>query len=421
MDLFPNTRFGFNNRKLKAATIVWSPFVERNKDKNGRDVFEGICMDLLHQLALSLNFTYEVMETPDGEFGTLVNNSWTGLVGLLQREEVDLVVGPLTVTKEREVVMDFIYPFYHDYGKGIYRMPDPVKSKWKTLLRPFKWQVIVALGGVFVCSALILFTTKKAVLHVKTSHKYKYSKDFILTDSVWYTFGTFIKHHARYEHVSGTTKVFVSFLWFFSTIIIAAYSGSLVAFLTVKKTSPPFKTLAEVAKQDTYEWGTIGGSMWVTLFTRSNLTVYKDIWNGVQRFASTDQNVLSSLDGVHKAKVENGNYIFFFDGDIIQLWSEANCDLVMLEETFYQIQYAVGLPNMSPYKKLFSDTMLAIEQSGLLDIWKKRWWPKGNMCVGEQELVARVIDIVDMQSAFYVLCIGLFVGTVILTVEKLRR
>ena len=38
-----------------------------------------------------MNFTYTVIQSPDGQYGTMIpNGSWSGQVGMLQREDIDM-------------------------------------------------------------------------------------------------------------------------------------------------------------------------------------------------------------------------------------------------------------------------------------------------------------------------------------------
>uniref|UniRef100_A0A8W8MCP3 Ionotropic glutamate receptor L-glutamate and glycine-binding domain-containing protein n=1 Tax=Magallana gigas TaxID=29159 RepID=A0A8W8MCP3_MAGGI len=86
---FPNSNFGFNRRHLFVTTIWWPPFTERFIENGTTVKYFGYCMDLLRELAKALNFTYTVIEAPDGEFGTLLQNgSWSGMVGQLERRVV---------------------------------------------------------------------------------------------------------------------------------------------------------------------------------------------------------------------------------------------------------------------------------------------------------------------------------------------
>ena len=55
--------------------------------------------------------------------------------------------------------------------------------------------------------------------------------------------------------------------------------------------------------------------------------------------------------------------------------------------------------------------MLSIHESGLLHVWKRRWWPKATVCSGSVVTQAKPISIIDVQSAFYVAAGGAVIGT----------
>ena len=58
-------------------------------------------------------------------------------------QEVDMIVGDIAVTKEREVVMDFTYPFYYGYTTVILKRPDPNSFKWRKSVDPLKVSFIM--------------------------------------------------------------------------------------------------------------------------------------------------------------------------------------------------------------------------------------------------------------------------------------
>ncbi|XP_046572367.1 glutamate receptor ionotropic, delta-1-like isoform X2 [Haliotis rubra] len=415
--IFPNKDYGFNKRKLQIVTILLYPFAMKNSTLEN-DTYTGICLDLLQELASSFNFTYEVSEPADGEYGRILNGSWTGVVGMLERQDIDMAVAPLTVTQEREKVMDFVYPYYYDTGAALYKLPDKMSKKWLTLIRPFKWEVFLCLGMVFIGMTFLLSGMEFVNIRKK---KLPMTAADILGSSVWHISGTFFRHGSNSLPKSSPGRILISFVWLFCIIMVAAYSGNLIAFLTVSKNYPPFKTLAEVTEQTDYTWGTDGGSMWTTLFQTSNRSDYKKIWQGIMNHNRSNSEVLSLNQGLHRSHVEDGSYIFIFDRDVIDIWSLDNCNLILLEETFYQITYAVGLPQNSPYGRLISEKMLKIEQSGLLQIWRSRWWPKGSGCAGKTQVQAKIIELIDLQSAFYFLGVGLCTALLVLMGERLRQ
>ena len=60
--------------------------------------------------------------------------------------------------------------------------------------------------------------------------------------------------------------------------------------------------------------------------------------------------------------------------------------------------------------------MIKIHESGLLRIWQRHWWPKDNFC-DRGNLWSKPISLADVQSAFYVCGIGIFIGAVALVTE----
>ena len=85
-------------------------------DREGRPVYEGYCMDLLAKIAEKLDFAFEVVIAPEGghRYGRKdeASGEWDGLVGDLARGETDLIVADLTMTSEREEVIDFVSPYF---------------------------------------------------------------------------------------------------------------------------------------------------------------------------------------------------------------------------------------------------------------------------------------------------------------------
>ena len=66
----------------------------------------GYLVDMLHSLGASLNFTPIVYTSSKYGFGLFDEElgSWSGLVGMLEREEVDFSLSLLTMSEERSKV-----------------------------------------------------------------------------------------------------------------------------------------------------------------------------------------------------------------------------------------------------------------------------------------------------------------------------
>lgn len=60
---------------------------------------------------------------------------------------------------------------------------------------------------------------------------------------------------------------------------------------------------------------------------------------------------------------------------------------------------------------------MKIYESGLLQVWAKRWWPKRNFCGGLLITEARVLNLVDLQSIFYLAGVGIGLSAIALFME----
>ena len=63
-----------------------------------------------------MNFTYTVIEPPDGQYGALEpDGTWNGIVKLLANQDIDIGVTTFAVTQERSTVITFASPLFEVY------------------------------------------------------------------------------------------------------------------------------------------------------------------------------------------------------------------------------------------------------------------------------------------------------------------
>ncbi|CAG2198776.1 GRID1 [Mytilus edulis] len=275
-----------------------------------KETYTGFTMDLLQHLALALNFTYEITRPLDGKWGSqMENGSWNGLIGHLERRDVDLVAAPLTMQIQRENAVDFAIPYYYYSAAILLKKPDPNAKKWRTLI-----------------------------------------------DSLSeYIFFYFSKH--RGEHLAGSSsgRTLLSSWWIFCIIMMATYSGNLVAFLTVTKDKLPFSDIAGLVELGSYKWGTQEGTVFETIFKASTRPDNVKFWKGVVANNKTNPNILSANGDVQVRLVMEGHYAYIGDKTHFELTMATNCHLTMVLSDIVSMQYAIALPNNSPFTKIFSD------------------------------------------------------------------
>ena len=118
----------------------------------------GYCVDLLEKLSDKdhMDFDYEIVPATKNLYGSKQGNgSWSGLVGDLISGNIDISVATLTMTTEREEVIDFVAPYFDQSGISILirkKAPERNMFKFMTVLRPEVWYGILgAVVGKHLC------------------------------------------------------------------------------------------------------------------------------------------------------------------------------------------------------------------------------------------------------------------------------
>ncbi|WAR27612.1 GRIK2-like protein [Mya arenaria] len=423
-DVFPNIHFAYNKRQFLVSTLHYEPFVIKTVE-NGTSKYGGICMDLLKELAKNLNFTYNLTEPDDQKWGStedMINPQFNGLIGQLQREEVDIVAADISIQKEREMVMDFMFPFFYGSTSVVIKKPDPNRRKWRTLVDPFKGEVLAFIGVVLLAASVIGFLFNPFYCDPDNARLRSETYGLhTIHDAFWYMYGALLSQGGVNLPESNAGRTFVSCWWLFCIVIVATYCGNLIAFLAVSKEPLPFNTLEEMAKfKDEYKWGIQAGTNWEVVFKTSKRKEFRAIGDAWIEFNKTDPDVTSTDFNVHMAKVKEGYYGWIGDTVVIEMAMDKDCDLLMIKERFLPIKYAFGFTNNSPHAQIFSKQMLSMLESGLIQVWKRRWWPKSKViCPGSVVTVAKPISVVDVQSAFYVAGGGAVLGLLAFLMELL--
>ena len=81
----------FQGVSFRVTSKNYMPYVGLSKQDNGKIKHEnGMFVDLFKELSILLNFSYNVIEPPDGEWGVMRDDgTWSGMVGQLETKTVD--------------------------------------------------------------------------------------------------------------------------------------------------------------------------------------------------------------------------------------------------------------------------------------------------------------------------------------------
>ena len=99
-----------------------------------------------------MNFTYTVIEPPDGQYGALQpDGTWNGIVKLLANQDIDIGTTTFAVKQERSTVITFASPIYMTYFSLFIKNP----SETFNIMAYIEPMHLLAWVGMFVLLATV--------------------------------------------------------------------------------------------------------------------------------------------------------------------------------------------------------------------------------------------------------------------------
>ncbi|CAD5113718.1 DgyrCDS2882 [Dimorphilus gyrociliatus] len=421
-DVFPNEKYGFNGRKMVVATLPFAPFVKK-KTVKGKLVYSGVCIDLLNEFAYLLNFTYDIIEPADQQWGKqLQNGSYTGLVGIMQKQEADLLFAPLSVTDARRKVMDFSTPYYFEYSSALIKLPGENEGKWKVITEPFRWEVWLCIVMSVPFTGVIAWIITKISLYLMNGTPLFMEDIFRIWDkSMWYVFGALLTQGGAYQPRTMPGRTVIAFWWCFSIVMVATYSGNLIAFLTVSKQEIPFNSLSTLVETSNYKWGLMGGTFYEDHLKNVTDPILKEFYTKMREFYEEDKSILDIVFSNHIEKVKNEKYTLISDKTSLEYEVIQDCSLSTIKDKFLSFPYAIGMQKGSHFFRELDELLLSLRSGGIIQFWHNKHWPKDKGCTSLNQPTSKPVTILDVQSAFYILLGGLFISLLILIYELIRQ
>ncbi|XP_071080772.1 glutamate receptor ionotropic, kainate glr-3-like [Haliotis cracherodii] len=330
-----------------------------------RIFISGPVYGILQKMAIALNFSYLLNPPADKEWGQEINGSWDGMIGQLQRRDVDLVAAYLSVHEDRTAVMDFLTPpIMYSYVDVMYKKVDDDSRRWLLLAKPFKLEVFLL---VFLCGFLFQLVYRITLNGTEVGlSKYGYCYEML-----WYTKETLLKQdlpmsRPKPSPESCSSKVLIAFWWLLLLVVVSIYSANLVAGLSVKKQKPPFSNLMELVERKDYTLGMPIEGINYYLFKTSPRKEVRRAWARMAKENKTKPFIMSTDYDAHYRRVQTGKHAVFMYSHQIKKYTDEDCRLAALGEKISWQQSAFGVPLHSPLKDDLENVINILVASGML-------------------------------------------------------
>ena len=315
-------------RILQVGTKLAAPFAFKTDSGKWR----GITIDLWRRIAADAGLRFEFKEKSLGE-----------LIQGLQDGKLDAVAAALTVTPEREAVIDFSHPFYPS-GLGI-AVPATKNSGVLAAFRGlFSWQFVQGVGAlvlvIFIVGVLLWWFERRA-----NAEQFGGTKRAGIASGFWWSAVTMTT--VGYGDKSPVTPGgrLVALVWMFIAIVsISGFTAAIASALTLNELDSEIMGPGDLGKLRRVF--TIKDSTSERYLTRS-------------RVAS--RAVTKPTEALEEIAAGRGD-AFVYDAPILRYRSKTQFldSVTVLPITFDRQDYAIGLPLDSKLRKTINGSLLRI-------------------------------------------------------------
>ncbi|KAL5962275.1 Glutamate receptor ionotropic kainate 2 [Taenia solium] len=429
---------------LRVTTVPDTPFVIPKKfDAYGQplkspDAWEGYCVDLLNLISQDVGFNYTIDITMDHYGSRHVNESgevyYNGIVGVVHRGEADMAVAALTITYEREQVLDFSTPFMTLGGSLLFMRPKTQKPSIFSFLQPLSpiqtshlphsplqvWAYvittyIVVSVGLFLVARLSPYEWQNP--HPCEAFSEEKENQFTVLSSFWFFITPLLNQGTEMAPHSISTRLLTGIWWFFALILISTYTANLAAFLTVDTTELPIESVEDLVAQTKIKYGTLQSGSSHDFFKYSRIPVFQRMWEFMSK---NDVFVQNTEEGIER--VLKGDYVFVLESSWNEFYNKRDCRLMQIGRLLDSKGYGIGLQQGSPYRDPISESILKLQKAQTLDQLKRKWWTEFNIsepCINNKEgsKEAKPLGIEQVGGVFVLLIIGFFWAFIVSVIE----
>uniref|UniRef100_A0A4W3GXP5 Glutamate receptor n=1 Tax=Callorhinchus milii TaxID=7868 RepID=A0A4W3GXP5_CALMI len=416
---------------LKVVTVLEEPFVMVAENILGQPKrYKGFSIDVLDALSKNLGFKYEIYQATDHKYGNQIpNGSWNGMIGELINKRADLAISAITITPERESVVDFSKR-YMDYSVGILLRKPEEKINIFSVFAPFDLAVWACIAAAIPVVGVLIFVLNRVQLiraQSPTKPQTPTSNSNTLHSAIWLVYGAFVQQGGESAMNSVAMRIVMGSWWLFTLIVCSSYTANLAAFLTVSRMDNSVRSFQDLAKQSELLYGTVKDSSVYEYFQAKGTnpleqdSTYAELWRTISKNSGMENCVSSASEGIKKVK--NGNYAFLWDMAVVEYaaLTDDDCSMTIVGNSVSSKGYGIALQHGSPYRDLFSQRILELQESGDLDVFKQKWWPKMGRCNLHSHTNAqpdgRALKLQSFAGVFCILAAGLLLACLVAALE----
>ncbi|HTN34170.1 MAG TPA: transporter substrate-binding domain-containing protein [Marinobacter sp.] len=315
---------------LKVGIATVPPFVMQAEDGH----WEGISIDLWQQVADGMNLDFE-----------WVPMEFRELLDAVEKKEIDVAVGALTMTADREVRFDFTHPFFQT-GLSIAVPPVPKQSLIAILKAFVSWQfvsAVLALIALLFGVGVLLWLAERR----RNPEQFGGTTGEGIGASVWWAAVTMTTVGYGDKAPISFAGRLIALIWMFAGLImVASFTAAITTALTVSNLRSGIQDINDLPGKTVATIGKTASQRYLEDH-RIRYQLYPDL--------------TSAMKSVAEGKTD----AIVYDRALMQYRNQqlGKQKLTILPGIFAEQLYALALPDGSKLREPVSENILRVTES----------------------------------------------------------
>ncbi|XP_077486038.1 glutamate receptor ionotropic, kainate glr-3-like isoform X2 [Amblyomma americanum] len=270
-------------RLLRVSSFNYAPYHVITEQGFNAPV-KGVCGEILISIAQSLNTNYTITFPLDSFWGLLKpDGNWTGVLGMLQRDEADLalsVINPTSEKKDVAVESETILPIEIMILAGRHSLHE---SNILGIIQIFPWEVwLLALCGL-VTSAFLWSVSDYVHMKLRDeTHSFSPSATFF--GRIWAFVESSFQEASPKVPSRASARVLVGAYWVVVIILTTTFAGQMKAVLMVREEADRIDSLRDLSQRPHMKPYLPAGSAVVSSIRDSKDPYYQMVWRMIQKY-----------------------------------------------------------------------------------------------------------------------------------------
>jgi ABC-type amino acid transport substrate-binding protein len=331
------------DRPLRVAVAAIAPFVLPQTDTP-----MGFSIELWSEVARRLHV----------EFAWSSVATQSDLLLAVQRGDADVAIAAITMTPEREKVVDFSLPYFDSGLQIMVRARN--ESAFLATLRSIPWR---AIGQLFGMAAILVFLLANLVWLVERKQDPNFQKPYVraLGEGLWATMLIIATgEHGERDSATMLKRVLVPAMWLIGVVLIAQLTATVTSSQTVAQLQSNIQGPGDLPGKTI---GTAAGTIAADYLTQRGLP-FVDV-------KTADDGIRMLTQGDVQAIV--------YDAPTLQYWAakRGNGVLLVVGPIFRPEKYGIALAEGSTLRKPINEALLSMYADGTYEKIYGKWFTQG--------------------------------------------